>query len=333
MNARLNNLVKRAKNPRDKNFRNHLYIFLICCGISLFIWFLIKMSDDYVTDISIPLDYTNVPADKQLNNKGDKLTVRVRANGGDLVSVKYFSRNKKITVNLNQADLRKSRYFDKYYLLTEQFGAEISSRYEFDHTLISISPDTIFLDLEEIISRRLPVKANVGLEFKPQYMLYDSITVSPSEIMVSGPSSIIDTLKMIYTEKRDFSEISSNIKAFIPIIPPVRDKAVRYSDTEVELNVTVEQFTESSLELPVNGITDDSGISAIRTFPENVEVTYRVAIKDYPLVKPGMFRMTAYFDPEKDRGKTFLKVRSEKQPEFVRITRIDPDKVEFIIQK
>ncbi|MEE4257218.1 MAG: YbbR-like domain-containing protein [Bacteroidales bacterium] len=333
MNARLNNLVNRAKNPRDKNFRNHLYIFLICCGISLFIWFLIKMSDDYVTDIRIPLAYTNVPADKQLNNRGDKLSVRLRANGSDLFSVKYFSRKDKITVNLRQADLRRSRYFDKYYFLTEQFSTEISSRYDFDHTLLGISPDTIYLDLEEIISRRLPVRVNVDLEFKPQYMLYDSISVAPSEIMVSGPASIVDTLSVIYTEKQKFSGLGSNVTAVIPIIPPVRNKTVRYSETEVELNIAVEQFTESSIELPVNGITDDSGISAIRTFPEKVEVTYRVALKDYPLVKPEMFRLTAFFNPEKDRGKTFLRVRAEKQPEFVRITRIEPDKVEFIIQK
>lgn len=291
------------------------------------------MSDDYVTDIRIPLTYTNVPADKQLNNKGDKLTVRIRANGSDLFSVKYFSRKHKITVNLRQADLRRSRYFDKYFFLTQQFSYDISNRYEFDHTLISISPDTIYLDMEEVISRRLPVKANVDLEFKPQYMLYDSISVNPPEIMVSGPASIVDTLSVIYTKKQRFSEISSNKKAVIPIILPVKDKTVRYSESEVELNIVVEQFTESSIELPVNGINNDSGISSIRTFPETVEVTYRVALKDYPLVKPEMFRLTASFNPEKDRGKTFLKVRAEKQPEFVHITRIEPDKVEFIIQK
>ena len=333
MNARLNNLVNRAKNPRDKKFRNHLYIFLICCGISLFIWLLIKMSDDYVSDIRIPLTFSNLPADKQLNNTGDMLTVRLRANGGDLVSVKYFSGAGKITVNLNQADLRLSRYFDKYYVLTSQFSAEISSRYEFEHTLISISPDTIYLDMEDIVSRRLPVKAKVDLNFKPQHMLYDSITLSPSEIMVSGPSSVVDTLSEIYTENRSFSGLDHSLTAILPIIPPASSENIRYSENEVEMKITVEQFTESSIRLPVSGYTDDSGITGIRTFPETVDVTYQVALKDFQLVKPEMFKLTAFFDPEKDQGKTFLKVRADKQPGFVRITRIDPEKVEFIIQK
>ena len=333
MNARLNNLVDRAKNPRDKNFRNHLYIFLICCGISLFIWFLIKMSDDYVSEIRIPVTYNNIPADKQLNNKNDRLRVKLRANGGDLVSLKYFSGTERININLSQADLRLSRYFDRYYFLTDQFREEISGRYEFDHTLISITPDTIYLDLEEIVSRSIPVKADIDLGFNSQYMLYDSISISPSEIMVSGPSSIVDTLVEIYTVKRTFSGLNATKTEVIPIVPPVRNKEVRYSETKVELNIPVEEFTESSIELPVNGMSNDSGITGIRTFPEMVNLTYQVALKDFKLVKAEMFSLSALYDPEKDMEKTFLKVKVDKFPDFIRISRISPDKVEFIIQK
>jgi len=290
------------------------------------------MSDDYVAEISIPINYSNVPADKQLNNKGDELSVRLRANGGDLVSIKYFSGFGDLDINLNQADLRLSRYFDRYYILTELVRSEISSRFEFEHDLISLSPDTIYLDLEDIVSRSLPVQADISLDFKPQYMLYDSIVISPASIMVSGPASHIDTLTCIYTERQSFSALDMDKEFNILIQPPVKSDEIRYSESSVKVFIPVQQFTESSIELPVTGISNDTGIESIRTFPETVQLTYQVALKDYQLVKSEMFSLQALYNPGKDIEKTFLKVRVDKSPDFVRITRIQPDKVEFIIQ-
>jgi len=333
LNARLNNLVDRAKNPRDKNFRNHLYIFLICCGISLFIWFLIKMTDEYVGEVSFPVKFTNIPADKQLNNNDGSLEVRLRANGGDLFSLKYLSGRGNIDINLNQMDLKRSRYFDKYYILTNQVRIQLTERFDFAHTLIAISPDTIFLDLEDIISKSLPVKADISVDCKPQYMIYDSIQIIPSEIMVSGPASVIDTLTYISTASRTLSSLDETKEVSIPVIYPISNKQIRYSDNEVNVIIQIEQFTESTIELPVKGTSDDTGIGSIRTFPETVQLTYQVAIKDYKFVKPEMFGISAMYDPEKDKEKTFLKVLIDQQPDLIRITRVNPDKVEFIIQK
>ncbi len=333
MNARLNNLLNRAKNPRDKNFRNHLYIFLICCGISLFIWFLIKMSDDYVAEIDVPVTFTNIPADKQLNNTGDAISIRLRANGGELFSRKYLSRRGNIEINMNQVDLKMSRYFEKYYILTSQIRNQVNNSFDFDYSLISISPDTIFLDLEKIISKSIPVKAMVDITFKPQYMLYDSIVCIPDEIMVSGPASVIDTLTHILTVSRSISRLDKTEEIMLPLAFSLEHKKVKYSDNEVKVIIPVEQFTESTIEIAVHGISDDTGISKIRTFPETVQLTYQVAIKDYTLVKPDMFLLSSTYNPEKDKEKTFLKVHIDESPGFIRITRINPDKVEFIIQK
>ncbi len=46
-----------------------------------------------------------------------------------------------------------------------------------------------------------------------------------------------------------------------------------------------------------------------------------------------MFVLSASYDPGRDMEKTFLRVKTDQHPEYVRISRIHPDKVEFIIQK
>jgi hypothetical protein len=291
------------------------------------------MTDEYVSDIRMPVNFTNIPADKQLNNSGDRLTVKLRANGGDLFSAKYISGGGKIHINLSQVDIKKSRYFDKYYLLTTRLLPQITERFDFDHDLISISPDTIFLELEDIISRKLPVVPQLDIKCKEQYMLYDSIIVSPAAIMVSGPASLIDTLEFIETQLKVLSDLDKTTEINIPLVPVIMSKDIRYSDTEVQLVIPIEQFTESSIDIPIQGSSTDSGISNIRTFPQTVQVVYQVALKDYELVKPEMFILSAVYDPEKDKEKTFLKIKTDKSPDFVRITRIQPDKVEYIIQQ
>ena len=291
------------------------------------------MNDVYVAEVNVPVRFTNVPADKQLNNTGDKVMIRLRANGSDLFSVKYFSRTWNLVVNVSQVELKRSRYFDRYYILANQLTPQINERFNFVHTVISLSPDTIFLSLENIVSKSIPVHADVVVNCKPQYMVYDSIVCSPSHIMVSGPASVIDTLRYISTVSRTMSNLDQATETTLPIVFPVRDKKVRYSETEVKVLIPIEQFTELSLDLPVKGFSDDTGIGNIRTFPQTVQLTYQVAVKDYKLVNPDMFILSAAYDPLKDKDKTFLKVQVEKSPDFIRISRIDPDKVEFIIQK
>lgn len=317
---------------RKTAFRGHFYVFLICCGISLFIWFLIKMSDTYTTEVRIPLLYENVPDDRFLKNSDRIITVRMRATGGNLFSLKFLSFKKVLSVDLNQASIRRSRFYDKQYILTAGLLDQMMNRFDFRHEILGVWPDTLFLELEAVISKSIPVHSRLELGFKPQFGLYDSVAMIPPAVMISGPASVIDTITRISTQKKSLNELDSPTELTLPLVLPVKNKNVEYSAKETKAIINVEKYTESGIELPVTGISDDSGLK-IRTFPEKITLTYRVAIRDFKDVKPEMFLLTATYDPEKDREKSFLRVRVEKSPDFVKISRINPERVEFIIQK
>jgi hypothetical protein len=290
------------------------------------------MSDEYVADISIPIDFQNVPNDMQLDDADDHITARLRANGGDLFSVKVFSSSKAIRVNLKATDLKKSRYFDKYYILTSQLRNQVSNRFDFDHNILFLYPDTLFLDFEKIIMRTIPVQSRLEISCKPQYQVYDSLRLIPSEIIVSGPSTIIDTFSFILTEAKTLTDLDRSTETLISLVLPFTDHKISYSETVVKALIDIEEFTESTIKLPIHGLSDDTSIR-IRTFPENVHITYQVALKDYNLVQADMFFMSAFYDPEKDKDKNFLKVQTGISPAFIRITRLNPEKVEFILRK
>ncbi len=291
------------------------------------------MSSDYVAEFTIPLEFSNLPADKILIGQDHELSIRLRGEGGDLFSLKYLSPRGEIDASLNELELKKSRYFDRYYILTEQLRGKVEKRFDVEHELLSIEPDTIFLQLEDIVSKSLAVVPDISVNFKAAFMLYDSISCTPEKIMVSGPVSIIDSLTQIKTAQRSFSKLDKNTEAVIPLILPIENEKVQYSETEVQLLIPVEEFTESTVRVSVKGISEDSGYENIRTFPAEVELTYRVALKDFQRVKTEMFQAMVLYNPGQDKDKNFLKVRIKNSPEFVRISRIVPERVEFIIEK
>lgn len=332
MNKKLTEWIEKARNPRDKSFRNSLYIFLICLIISLLIWFLIKMSDEYIAEVNVPVSYQNAPENKLLSKAGDHLSVRIRAKGVDAFSAKYLSSQSPLVINLAQAELKKSRYFDRYYILTEQFRNQFTSRFDFAHTLLGLYPDTLYLNFEDIISKTLRVLPRVNIECKPRFHQYDSIRIEPAAIKIKGPASMIDTIAFIKTERRTFTDVEDDVETTLKVSLPLQDKRISMDYDAVSIYIPIEEFTESVIEVPLDAVSGDPAL-LLKTFPETVKVTYQVALKDYPKVKPDMFSLQVAYDQEKDQGKNFLKIKVEKKPDFVRIGRLSPERVEFLIQK
>jgi len=70
-----------------------------------------------------------------------------------------------------------------------------------------------------------------------------------------------------------------------------------------------------------------------KTFPDKVKIYYTVALKDYSNVEPWMIQAVADLSgvdmAEDDR----IKVSLESYPSYIRINKIEPEKVEFIIIK
>lgn len=290
------------------------------------------MSDEYVSEVRLPVSYQNTPENKLLLDADKYVHIRLRAKGGDIFSSKFFSSHEALNINLQQAEIRKSRYFDRYYILTDQFRNQFSNRFDFAHSVLSVHPDTLFLNFEEVVNRNIPVKSEVTISCKSRFQLYDSIQLIPNMIKVSGPASVIDTLKYIATEKKAFTDLDKNLEATVKISSALLASKLRFNHTEIKLQAMIEEFTESVIQLPVTAYADDTS-AMVKTFPETVALTYKVALKDFTRVRADMFSLSVSYTQEKDMNKNFLKVQVDNKPDFIQLTRIQPEKLEFLIQK
>ncbi len=333
MKSSIVGLIKQAKRPRDIKFRNQLYVFLMCLGISVFIWFFIKLSQEYVTNVNFSVIYTNLPQNKVISDNPDnEIKLNIKSKGIDLFTLKYLTLRNPVNIDFRYIHIRKNTENDFNYILTNQLRQQVISQLDPSDHLLDIKPDTLFFKLENVISKQLKIIPNLILEFKKQYLLYDSVNVDPPYITIKGPVSMIDTLTRVYTKKKVLSNLNKNISVTLKIDKPLMNKKVNYSSEKVDVFIPVEKFTEATIQLPIDILSDNPDLK-IKTFPEKISVTYIVAIKDYQRVDPKMFRLISELPQIRNGKQKKLKVNISQFPPFIKIIKIEPVEADYIILK
>jgi hypothetical protein len=105
-----------------------------------------------------------------------------------------------------------------------------------------------------------------------------------------------------------------------------------YSSAEVEFRLPVEKFTEGTEEIEIHPVNVAYGYS-LKTFPDKVKVRYLVSISNYNKVDASMFDAIVQGGEKGNRPGSKLEVSIITKPSFIRITRLEPEKVDYILRK
>jgi hypothetical protein len=143
-------LIESARERRGLKVSFHLYVFLVCLAISVFLWALVRLSKEYTYTVDYRLVYTGTPSVLRLTGVSDSvITLKLRAQGYDLFLERVLTGgNNSYEVSLRQLKLRPSGARYKGYMLTPALGYDIVSQTGFPHSYLTTSPDTIFFEFE-----------------------------------------------------------------------------------------------------------------------------------------------------------------------------------------
>lgn len=149
--------IGNARRPKGERFRNQLYIFLVCLGISIFIWLLVRLSKDYIYTVSYHLNYTSAPDNLKLLSSSDSvITLNIKVQGFDFFTEQYFrSRKRYLDINLRDASLHFTDNRQSGFIIASSISREIANQNNFPLEIYSISPDTLFFSFEKRNVRRL----------------------------------------------------------------------------------------------------------------------------------------------------------------------------------
>ncbi len=310
--------------------KRRVITFLICLMISLFFWLLMTLSKEYTITVSFPVTYINLPADKVISNSlTENVDIQIKAKGFNLLFYKLRRRNQKIAFDMR--DARQLNDGNIYYLLCNARVDKIVDQFNDGIHVMRIIPDTIFINFNIKITKRLPVKANLSLFFNKQFNLADSITIRPQYITVSGEKDAIDKIVYLETLPMTLRDISSSTAVNLTIKKNAGWEHVEFSNKFVKAFIRVTKYTETSIELPIEVDNLPVGYT-LKTFPDKVIVKFNVAFKNYEKITPLGFR--AIVDYKKiEPGSNKLKIQLTKIPLGAHNVKLATEKIEYIISK
>ena len=150
--------IENARKPKGQRFRNQLYVFLVCLGISIFIWSLVRLSKDYIYTVNYHVRYINIPSNLRLIGNSDTIVkLNIKVQGFDFFSDQYFKReNQLFDVSLKNVKIISRDTYLTGYLLSSHIGRDIANQSSYLLEIYSVSPDTLFFTFERKNLKTMP---------------------------------------------------------------------------------------------------------------------------------------------------------------------------------
>ncbi|MFT6167152.1 MAG: hypothetical protein ACJAV5_000427 [Vicingaceae bacterium] len=325
MKNKIKNLIFDSNKGKIK-LNERASIFFFCLVLATFFWFLSSLSKQYTTNLTIPLEYTSFNKDFILIEEPiDFIEIQVSGNGFELLGEQMSLNRNSLKVNLGEAmKLGKNRFG----IPTSKLQNEVYQYLDKDIRFERMTSDSILFKTDKRAMRTFKVIPDVELSFESSYNLMGEITVSPSMIEVSGPQGELDSIQFITTEKLKYGEVNDSLILTYSFADDKRFQSLDIVPEEVSILVPVDKFTEKSFEVPIEW---NKNIS-IRTFPNKVKVVFLVPLSNYEQLTEQEIKAEVNLTDGFQKKKK-LKVNIKGVPDFAKLLRVEPEKIEFIIKQ
>ena len=321
-----NKHLKFIKNIDKGNFR----LFFVCIFLSVFLWFLVKLSKTYNSDIVFNMSYYNVP--KKLVSLNDSLKdrVKLRVNTTGFKILSFRMKNKTLPINLKEILKKNYTPFEKIYWKVDKSIFSTLEDMNGIHIYDVIYPKNIsFNNIKLKETKKVPVKLKGNIVAKSGFCLRDKLLFYPDSIEIIGSKKDIKEIKEINTEKfilKDLEEtIGKNIKLNIP-------KNIKTKVDLVHLEVLIEEVVEKKLDVKIKSKNFNKEGYNLKIIPEKIEIMFNVGASKYENIKSTSFEVYIDFKNIEEGIFKPLKVKV-KTKENIEIIKITPEVAEYIIKK
>lgn len=300
-------------------------VFILFFLLAFIILVLTKLSKEYTNTIVFNITPENTPEEViVLNDSTHKLKVTLTTYGFKWLS--YYLKKPELSLNFNE-DLNKT---EDYFIWSKSKGfSGVNEQFDKNTIIKSITPDTLRFKYDTNAIKYIPVKINTDITYSPGYDILKAIKIIPDSIKVIGPKTMLATLDYIETETLTLKNIKTPIQETLNLKVTDIDKKVKLNYTAINIEASVERFTEGTLSIPVLITNVPRGLK-IKHFPKRVNVSYYTSLNVFNTIDETNFKVVCDYNDVKDNT-TYLTPKLLEQPEQVKSTRLHQKKIEFII--
>ncbi|KAB7530942.1 hypothetical protein F8C76_05450 [Flagellimonas olearia] len=299
-------------------------LFLLC---SFLAWFLSNLSESYESRADFTINYRNLPDTLLLGkNSENTLEAKLRTSGFQFLYFNFFK--KRIDLDVSQVTYQNGKYVLTEAVLKKQIEQQLSQNI----SLMDLGQSQLNVDLYQVVSREVPVKADLNLQFQPNYILDGALEITPSHVVVKGPGIEVDTLKSIVTGPVQLANLSADFSREVPLVFPKGLDNTIFSNGRVNVSGKVVRFSEKVFEVPVQVVNLPEGYQ-VKTFPNVVTVLCKATVDRLKELSLNDFGVTADYGQLNGADKNILFLKLSKSPENVYDVKLQEPSVNFVLEQ
>ncbi|MCR9262825.1 MAG: YbbR-like domain-containing protein [Flavobacteriaceae bacterium] len=299
-------------------------LFLLC---SFLAWFLSNLSESYESRADFTINYRNLPDTLLLGkNSENTLEAKLKTSGFQFLYFNFFK--KRIDLDVSQVTHQNGNYVLTEATLKKQIEQQLSQNI----SLMDLGRNQLKVDLYQVVSREVPIKADVSLQFEQNYILDGALEITPNHVVVKGPGNEVDTLKSIVTGPLQLANLSADFSREVPLIFPKGLDNTIFSNGRVNVSGKVVRFSEKVFQVPVQVVNLPEGYQ-VKTFPNVVTVLCKATVDRLKELSLNDFGVTADYGQLNGTDKNTLFLRLSKSPENVYDVKLQEPSVNFVLEQ
>lgn len=259
-------------------------LIVISVLFSVIIWGTISLSEEYYESVDVPLKITDLPANYTIG-KGipDKITLKLSGEGWKLLSVNI---GKDVTFNISvkgDSGFKKIKLTD--YLTDNRWMLS-------ELNIMDIVPEIISFSIERKVSKKVPIVADLVLNFKAGFGLGKPIVLEPDSVVVSGPRSIVGPLASIDTQP---VKLSSLDKVTIKNVRFVKLPGTTFGTEFVTINMDVQRIVDKQFDDINVEVLDVPPDRDVILLPNKISCSIRGGIRNLGKLEKEQFRAFVFY--------------------------------------
>lgn len=218
--------------------KKNLYVIFLSISFSVILWVSISLSNDYKTNLRLPIKFFNVPEGYiPISPSAEKINVKVRGKGWNLITAMITAQNDYYVDAGNE--LKNNQVLDLRYFEAE--NTWLTSKFQ----ILEITPATISFSFEKIGYAKLKIAPNLQLDFKTGYGLATDVVVIPESTAVSGPIQKVSEMIEIPTEFLKINDLNEKTEKIVEL---KNMPGLNYEVQKATIFLNVQRIVENSFD-------------------------------------------------------------------------------------
>jgi len=302
--------------------RKRFLVLVTCLLLAIAGWLFMALNNKYVYTAKTVLVYKNFPQNKAFHPlQSDTVDLQVEGTGWQLL----------LRVNPQSISISLDKLSNRNYILFSEQLYSVNGQLETSQKIISVRPDTLYFDFSKRTVKRVPVSLVSNLSFVKQFGISDDTELNPRYVTVSGPQEELSKIKTWETDTLKLRNIHDSVVTRIGMKQTTL-KNVSIFPGSVEVRLPVDEFTEKTVELPLKIINNNEYYN-IKLYPKKIKITFMVALSSYQQVNEDFIEAFVDVNEWKLQKHDQFTVKLGRFPDYCRVVRLSPEKIDFIIEK